>query len=193
MAFLDIKRVLALPAQLVARTLYMVADAQADSFDIVVVGTDVTKPRHLINRGEIAAMIAAAVAAGVGGGAAQEVFFQPTIAARDAMVPAGNIVVWVGDATGDVTVAAGAAMYFFDFTGNSGWHKISEGATLDAVVSWDKIDGRPTSTPAAIDASVSATHAHANLAVLDVLTKDSDNRLLLDGAPVANFISEEAW
>ena len=53
---------------------------------------------------------------------------------------------------------------------NSGWQKIAEGESLDVVVSWDSITGKPNSTPAAIDQAVADDHTHSNKAVIDKFT-----------------------
>ena len=89
-------------------------------------------------------------------------------------VPAGQLV-WVTDASGDTTVTSGWAVYRkkvgvgIDYTTLDGWQKVAEAESLDVVVSWDNIQGKPTSTPAQIDQAVTDDHTHANKAALDEL------------------------
>ena len=89
-------------------------------------------------------------------------------------VPAGQLV-WVTDASGDTTVTSGWAVYRkkvgtgIDYTTLTGWQKVAEAESLDVVVSWDNIQGKPTSTPAEIDQAVADDHTHSNKAALDDL------------------------
>ena len=55
------------------------------------------------------------------------------IAGRDALVLTKNSFVLVSDATGDATVTAGAALYFYN-TGDSSFLKIAEYESLDIVI-----------------------------------------------------------
>lgn len=73
--------------------------------------------------------------------------------------------VWVTDATGDSSVKVGAALYIYN---GSVWVKMAEAESMDVIVRWDDIDGRPTSTTANIDsaaafvAALTATAADLN-------------------------------
>lgn len=109
------------------------------------------------------------------------------IAARNALEPSlnRNILVYVIDATGDGTVTSGAASYLWD-NANNVWIKLTEFESLDAAISWTSISGRPTSTPGQIDAAVAASHSHANIAVLDLLTVSS-GVLLYNGDEVKGW------
>jgi hypothetical protein len=51
------------------------------------------------------------------------------------------------------------------------------------VVQWASIQGRPNSTPEAIDAAVGASHTHTNAAVLNALS-DTGGKLYYGGAAV---------
>jgi len=109
------------------------------------------------------------------------------ITARNALGPSlnRNALVYVIDATGDVTVASGAASYLWD-DANSVWIKITEFESLDAAISWTSISGRPTSTPGAIDAAVAASHTHSNLTDLNLLSS-SGGVLFYNGDEVKNW------
>lgn len=109
----------------------------------------------------------------------------PTIAARDALATGAmrNFLVLVVDATGDATVMSGAALYAYREADTS-FVKISEYESMDVVIQWENIQGRPMSSPAQIDTAVSQSHTHANMAVLDKLSADAEG-LVYDGEPVA--------
>lgn len=107
-----------------------------------------------------------------------------TIAARNtaAATATSNTLYLVTDATGDSTVSSGAALYFYDKAANT-HTKIAEYESMDVVLQWVNIQGKPNSTPAAIDAAVGASHTHTNKSVLDGLT-DGSGKLLYNGNPV---------
>lgn len=68
MSLINIRRVLALPATPDANTLYFVRGAEANLLEVVMVGDNSNEIRHVVNKTEIAAMIAAAGGGGGGGG-----------------------------------------------------------------------------------------------------------------------------
>ena len=74
------------------------------------------------------------------------------IDARDALTvtAASGQIVYVKDATGDSTVNTNGATYIFDGTD---WIKISEFESLDTVLNWTDIQGKPN----VVDIQVSAT------------------------------------
>ena len=74
-----------------------------------------------------------------------------TIAERDAITNKfENLRVYVKDASADSTVSSGGADYLYD---GSQWVKTSESESLDLVLSWENVSGKPTEfTP--------ATHTH---------------------------------
>jgi hypothetical protein len=78
-------------------------------------------------------------------------------------------------------------MYLYDFT-NATWHKVTEYESLDLVLSWDNIDGKPESSAEAIDSAVSKRHSHDNMDVLDLLTAP-DGKLQYNGEDVGGVIS----
>jgi hypothetical protein len=109
------------------------------------------------------------------------------IAARNALASGAqrNFTVLVTDATGDDTVASGSAMYVWVETSGT-WVKIAEYESMDLVLEWANIQGKPTSTPTQIDEAVSASHTHANKALLDGLSSDSDG-LMVNGNYVQSW------
>ncbi len=73
------------------------------------------------------------------------------IAARNALTLTVATMVMVKDASADATVDSGAALYVFE-PGPDTYTKIAEYESLDLAVAWSNISGKPTSTPAQIDA-----------------------------------------
>lgn len=102
-----------------------------------------------------------------------EIQLVPDITARDALDLDVNSLVLVTDASGDPTVEAGAAMYFYDATLDT-WIKVTEYESLDVSLEWNLIIGKPESLPEHIDQAVSWMHQHANLDVLDQITAPGD-------------------
>lgn len=95
--------------------------------------------------------------------------------------------VMVTDATGDQTVKSGWAIYRRKagtqvLNTLDSWQKIAEAESIDVVLKWDNVIGRPTSTVTDIDDAVAKKHEHANKAVLDELTNSGT-----DEAPVLSF------
>jgi hypothetical protein len=86
----------------------------------------------------------------------------------------------VRDATGDATVQAGAATYVYDFA-NTVWVKVNEFESMDINLDWAGITNKPTSTVAAIDAAVVASHTHLNKTQLDSIGQDANSNLTYGG------------
>lgn len=115
------------------------------------------------------------------------------IAARNALgaTATTNILVLVTDATGDPTVSTGAAMYVFNYTAQT-WTKISEYESMDLVITWSMINGRPASTPSQIDTAVQNSHTHNNKAVLDLIGSDADG-LTYNGQGIGSRWTTVNW
>lgn len=113
-----------------------------------------------------------------------------TIAARnsDKASTTGNTMYLVTDATGDSSVASGAALYFYDKTADT-FTKVAEYESMDVVLQWANIQGGPSSTPAAIDDAVGKRHAHTNKAVLDKLGEDGGGSVTYNGAAIGGGAS----
>lgn len=120
-------------------------------------------------------------------GLAGEMPIVADITARNALTLTKNTQVLVLDATGDSTVAAGAATYLYRVSTTS-WIKLSEAESMDLVLQWANIQGRPTSTPTAIDAAVTNSHAHANKTQLDKIGENASGFLTYN-----NFLPKIAW
>lgn len=177
MAQVQFFKVSTLPGTLVPDAFYYVANGSyAESYITDQAGV----AKSLGNSAMINALIADALASLPSSGA--PVLYVADIAARDALEPEQAVFVLVQDATGDPTVGAGAALYAWN-PATSAWLKVSEYESMDITLTWAAIQGKPTSTPAAIDLAVSQSHSHANKATLDKLSADADG-LLYDGQAV---------
>jgi N-acetylneuraminic acid mutarotase len=123
---------------------------------------------------------------------ASNIFVVPDIAARDALAPTVVTQAIVVDATADTSVALGSATYVYDPVGDA-WQKIAEHESMDVVLQWANIQGRPTSTAAEIDDAVSKRHSHANLTSLDKVGEDAGGLLQFNGDYVDPALRVAEW
>lgn len=185
MAIYQVFKETTLPGTLQPHSIYLVAPAASPGvLEMYVTGALASNVRSIVNRAQIQAMIDASLG-GVGGLAVVD-----DIAERDALTPTTNTQVLVIDASADPTVTAGAATYVYRVS-TSTWIKISEAESQDLVLNWSVIVGRPTSSPAQIDAAVGASHTHSNLTELNKVGEDGDGNLTYNGSlPVIAWTSE---
>lgn len=188
MSTIKFAKVATLPVTLAPSTLYMVAPAGSsiDELQIYVSSNDGTSARHIPTHSEIASMISTAV------NSYSSAVVVTNIAARNALAPAVVTIALVLDATADNSVASGAATYVFN-PATSSWTKIAEYESLDVTLQWANIQGKPTSSAAAIDQAVADSHTHANKAVLDLVTADANDELMYKGAHIAARLETSAW
>ena len=187
MATYKIFKETALPGSLQPHAIYLIAPAaRPDYVEMYVTGAVATTVKRIIDAAHVQDMIDASLA-GVGG-----VEVVDNIAARNALTPATNIQVLVLDATGDATVTSGAATYIYRLSTTS-WHKISEAESQDVVLSWANITGRPSSSPAAIDAAVGNAHTHTNKTQLDKVGEDGGGNMTYNGQLPKTGWDSEAW
>ena len=179
---LTISRVNALPGTLAAETIYLVKTG--NELTLTVTGNTGAVVATTVSKADVDTAISTAIGAL---GMSNSVEFAANIAARDAMTLTKSTFVYVADATADATVTAGAAMYLYDLT-NTTWHKVTEYESLDLVLNWDSVTGKPNSSVADIDDAVANRHSHANMAVLDLLTAPG-GRLLYNGEDVGGVIT----
>ena len=180
---LTISRVNALPGTLAAETIYLVKTGT--ELTLTVTGNTGAVVASTVSKADVNTAISTAIGAL---DMSNTVEFAADIAARDALTLTKSRFVYVADATADATVNAGAAMYLYDFV-NTIWHKVTEYESLDLVLSWDNLRGRPESSAANIDNAVAESHSHANAAVLDLLTAPA-GQLLYNGEPVGGVITD---
>ena len=172
-------RVTELPASLEAYAVYFVAPAgTADYVEIYVSSADGSTARRVINEADVRTLISEEVSG------LAEIHVYDTIAARDEAGVTESQFAFVVDASGDETVSAGGASYVYNKIA-AVWVKTSESESMDLIFSWDKIVGKPTSTSAAIDDTVSKAHTHINKTSLDKIGQDVDGNLTYDGKTIA--------
>lgn len=167
----------AVPSTFDPNTIYLVAPADSSTrLDVYMSTSDGTAIRGTFTQAQVEAIADSRIAAAGSG-----IVFVDDIAARDAIAsPANGSRVYVRDATADATVDSGAATYIYDGA-NTAFVKDSESESLDVVLNWASIVGRPTSTPAQIDAAVTASHSHTNLSELEKIGESANGYLQYDG------------
>jgi len=186
MATLKIRKVTALPGTLEPSCIYMVSTLDPNIMDIYLSTSDGTSARHIVSKAEIQSMITSSLAS------FSTIEVYADIPARDAA--AVHTVVthaMVLDASADATVMAGAATYIYD-PATSTWYKISEAESMDVVLNWSSIVGKPLSLSSDIDDAVAKRHIHANKTTLDALT-DNAGSLMYNGTPIRAYLDEEGW
>lgn len=186
MAQLAFAKVAALPGVLAANTLYAVAGAEANLFDLYLSDSTGSSARHIISKTEIQAMVTGNIADFT------NIRVFADIAARDAVTLDRNVISMVVDASADATVTTGAAMYIYDADVDT-WTKISEVESMDLNLTWEALLNKPTSSVAAIDDAVAKAHVHANKAVLDDLADDGAGVLKYKGAYVGAALTAVEW
>jgi hypothetical protein len=148
-----------------------------------------TALKRLLTDADIQALIDASIS-----GLAGEMPIVADIAARNALSPTKNTQVLVLDATGDSTVASGAATYLYRVSTTS-WIKLSEAESLDLILQWANIQGKPTSSPSAIDTAVGNSHVHnSNLTQLNKIGENADALFTYNNAlPKIGWEGTIAW
>ncbi len=185
-AQMKVHKVNTLPGVLEASALYIVKSADTGLLDLYVSANDGLTARHIISKTEIQSMVNPAVAG------ASNIFVVADIAARDALAPTVVTQAIVVDATNDTSVALGSATYVYDPVGDA-WSKIAEHESMDAVLQWANIQGRPSSTVAEIDDAVAKKHAHANMSTLDKFSQDVDGQPTYNGDNLHVYLSSDQW
>ena len=174
-----------LPGTFEGSTIYIVKDSDVSFAEMYISNSSGSAVRRLPTRTDIDTAINSAVAA------ASNVKVVADIAARNALAPSIVTIALVIDATGDASVTSGTATYVYDVN-NSTWVKISEFESMDFIVQWANISGRPSSSTSAIDDAVTKKHSHANLTVLDGLS-DASGDLKYNGNYVDPVLRATDW
>lgn len=178
----QVHKVVELPASLEANSLYFVAPVgKPDYVEIYVTDTSGSKAKRVLNEDDIQSLIVSELGSFTGP-TELEVF--DTIADRDATTPDAVSYAYVVDASADATVESGGASYIYN-TKSSEWMKTSESESLDLVLDWDNIQGKPSSTPAQIDQAVSQAHTHDNKEFLDKVGENETGDFTYGGIKVA--------
>ena len=186
MATYQIYKETALPGTLQPHSIYLIAPPGAPAFvELYVTGASASTVKRVIDAAQVSTMISAAIS-GIRG-----VEVVADIAARNALTPTANVQVVVLNASADPTVAAGAATYVYEHAVTT-WHKVSEAESMDVVLSWAAITGKPTSSAAAIDGAVTDRHTHANKTQLDKVG-ESGGEFTYNGALPKTAWNSTAW
>lgn len=171
-----------LPGTLQANSIYLVAPAaKPDYVEMYVTGSSASTVKRIINDVDVQDMIDTSVASQT------QLEVVTDITARNALTPTRNMTVLVLNATGDATVASGAATYVYRLSTTS-WTKISEAESMDLSITWASITGKPTSAVVDIDDAVTKRHTHANLTQLNKIGEDGNGDLTYNGA-----LPKTAW
>lgn len=182
MAALNFYKVTSLPGTLVANSVYFVENGDyAETYVTDTAG---------VAKGVGNSTMITAIAAG-GGSAASQVEVVANIAARDALTLTKNTMVLVISAVGDSTVASGSALYVW-VQSTTSYSKIAEYESMDVVLQWANIQGKPTSSVANIDLAVTNSHTHSNKTALDKIS-EIGGALAYDGAVVATQWVSTDW
>lgn len=183
MPAIKIHKTTALPGTLEGHSIYLVAPAaKPDYVEMYVTNADATAVRRIITEQDVINLISA-------GSGVQIV---NDIAARNALTPVNGQLVYVLDATGDPTVASGAASYLWK-ADTFEWIKLTEFESMDVIVQWSNIQGAPTSSPSDIDAAVANSHTHANKTELDKIGEDGNGDFTYNGQPPRARLETAGW
>jgi hypothetical protein len=190
MATIQFFRETSLPSTLVADAIYFIAPAgsPAGYMEIYVVNSVGTASRHTPLKSEIDSWIASAV------GSANDLTIVNDIAARNALLPLTTAKwVYVIDATADSTVTVGGATYLYNPAGAGSWVKSSEAESMDVILSWANITGKPTSAVADIDDAVAKRHTHTNITQLNKIGEDAGGNMTYNGSLVSTGWTSTNW
>lgn len=163
----------ALPGNLAANAIYLVAPAAHPGYlEIYVTDATGSAQRRTPTITDIQSIVTASLQGGN--------VVVSDITERNALTKRDGLIALVIDATGDATVALGAATYVWRAS-TTAWIKISEAESLDASIAWANITGKPTSSPAQIDGAVGAAHSHANMTQLSKIGEDGSGNFTYNG------------
>jgi hypothetical protein len=187
MAVLDIQKLTADPGTYAPNTLYFIGPTGSPGeLQIILSSNDGSTARHIITKAEIQTLITSAVQA------ANAIQYAATISDRNALTLTSNMMVYVADATGDSTVTSGGALYFYKADSNT-FIKVAEYESMDLVITWNSVQGRPNSSPSAIDSAVANSHTHANKTQLDKIDQDSNGNLTYNGSNIKAALTVVQW
>jgi len=187
MAVLDVKKLTADPGTYAPNTLYFIAPSSSPGeLHIILSSNDGSVARHTVTKAEVQSMIDSAIQA------ANNVEYAADIAARNALTLTSNTMVYVNNATGDPTVSSGAALYFYRSDTHT-FIKVAEYESMDVVINWNNIQGKPNSSPSAIDAAVANSHVHSNKTQLDLIGQDADGNLIYNNNNIKAALTTVQW
>jgi hypothetical protein len=189
MTQMTFSKLTAVPTTFAPSTVYFVSGSTTPT-DLAIYVSDSAgnAARHTATYTEMVNMMDTKIASAVS--AAASIKIVNNIADRNALLtppilPTTPLMALVLDATSDITVASGAATYVWS-PATQLWSKISEYESMDVLVQWNSIVGRPTATPAEIDSL---------LPVLSTVTQLSSvgGQLQFGGSYVVPQLLAEQW
>lgn len=183
-----------LPETLNPSSLYFITDTvNTDYVELYLTDKNGLNARRIPSRTDISNMISSAVNAiePTAPNGSSSLIVVNDITERDSTNIENDSFVFVIDATGDDTVTSGSATYLYRTSGE--WIKISEHESMDLVLSWEKITGKPSSSASAIDMAVSQTHTHQNKSIIDKISQNEFGDLTYDGNLLPNKLDTENW
>lgn len=166
-----IQKVIALPEILSASTLYIVKHENPELVDLYFTNEDGSENCHLLTKNEILNFLQDATSN------LNTALIAANLTERNSLTLVSNTLVWVVDASEDSTVTLGSAAYIFQYATQT-WIKITEVESLDQVLDWTEINGRPLSTPNQIDTGVNQRHSHGNSPLLDKIVENLNGKLM---------------
>lgn len=183
----SIFRLTALPVTLVPYSIYIIAPpSKPDYVEIYVTNALGTATKRVINEADVMGLIANALSS------FSTLEVVDDIDARNALTPTSNTPVYVIDASDDPTVTSGGASYIYRVSTQT-WIKTAEAESLDVVLQWVNIQGKPSSSASAIDTAVTNSHTHSNKTQLDLIDENADQRFTYRGALPVIAWTEVEW
>lgn len=187
MSNLKIFKETALPGVLEANAVYLIAPVGYPNYvEMYVTGTSASTVKRVINADDIQAMINTSLAG------FNDIQIVANIAARNALAIDRNFMVLVTDATGDVTVTSGSAMYAYNNNTDT-YVKVAEYESLDVAITWSALTGKPTSAVVDIDDAVTKRHTHANLTQLNKVGEDGNGNFTYNGSVPYGAWASNGW
>lgn len=170
---LQLKRVLEVPLIKEPSTLYFIQASDADLMDVLITDQSGDELYRVVTKDDIVGLIGQSITS-TGG-----ITVVLNLIERDALNPTAVSLVLVLDASDDITVTAGSALYVYSPDLLS-WIKLSEYESLEGNLNWAAILNKPSSSVSQIDALVTQQHNHTNLTVLDKLSEDVNQSFSFD-------------
>ena len=184
MSKLSFRAVTYLPTDLEPDTFYFVQnDEYAETFL-----TTATGEKRYVGNGEMIREVASSLT-----GPFESIIFAENIAERNALAANTNthLLVLVLDAQDDPAITTGSVLYAYSKDADK-WYVLVEYADIALEVTWAHLQGKPKSSPAAIDASVQKAHTHTNTGVLAGLGTSPEGVLTFNGELVYDAAADAA-
>lgn len=165
-------RLTSLPQSFEPNSIYVINRPNENTYaEMYITGLTGNVVRRLPNKEDIENLIISYI------NSSNELLIVDTITDRDNLNLNRNAFVLVLDASADPTVNSGSALYVYKATTQE-WIKVAEYESMDVVIQWDNIQGKPTSTPNDIDDAVAKRHMHNNLTQLNKISEDVDGNFM---------------